>query len=466
MPHTTNRTFICSVVFLDIVEYSQQPVDEQIQLKSRFNVILSEAIKDVAVNDRIILDTGDGAAISFLGDPEDALFVALSIRDAIIGEGSSSTTRLSARIGINLGPVKLVQDINGQRNLIGDGINVAQRVMSFAKPGQVLVSRSYFEVISRLSQEYAKLFHYEGSRADKHVREHQVYSVYPEEKEKVPLPAPVKRKEEQRKETTDSDVSTSAAPTDAGEQGSKTMAADEGQPLRPSQPSALLLGWKKMLGSWSVIWIDWKERLSGWVARSLNGIKTLISWVAKSFNWNAMRNNRTMLYVGAALAVILISVPVILWRTGGTPAKAPGTVPSPTSVATPEVTQKAETASKAKKIEIPAVAKKAEIPSETKKIEAPAEAKTAETTVPAADDQKKSETATSPEKPATVSLGIAPWGEVYVDGNKKGVSPPLNSLQLAPGKHQIEIRNTTFAPYKQTADLKPGEQLKIKHKFR
>src|SRR4030042_1014866 len=103
MSHTTNRTFICSVVFLDIVEYSQQPVDEHIQLKSRFNVILAEASKDVAVNDRIILDTGDGAAISFLGDPEDALFVALSIRDAIIGEdGSAKLPRLSARIGINL----------------------------------------------------------------------------------------------------------------------------------------------------------------------------------------------------------------------------------------------------------------------------------------------------------------------------------------------------------------------------
>ena len=457
MAHTTNRTFICSVVFLDIVEYSNQPVDEQIQLKSRCNVILSEAIKDVAVNDRIILDTGDGAAISFLGDPEDALFVALSIRDAIIGEDSSAKPpRLSARIGINLGPVKLVQDINGQRNLIGDGINVAQRVMNFAKPGQILVSRSYFEVISRLSQEYSKLFHYEGSRADKHVREHQVYSVYPEEKEKVPLPAPVKRKEELRKETTETDVSPSAAPTEVGAQGGKTMAADEGQLLRPSQPSALLLGWKKMLGNWSAIWIDWKERLSAWGAKSLNGVRMLISGGAKSLNWDAIRNNRTMLYVGAALVVILISVPVILWRTGGTPVKAPETIQPPTSVVTPEVTQKAETSTKAKKIEAPA---------ETKKIEVPAEAKMAETPAPAANDQKKSETTTSPEKPATVSLGIAPWGEVYVDGNKKGVSPPLNSLQLAPGKHQIEIRNTTFAPYKQAVDLKPGEQFKLKHKF-
>jgi hypothetical protein len=67
-----NRTFICSVVFLDIVEYSKKPVEEQIRLKEHFNVILSEAIRDIAVNDRIMIDTGDGAAIGFLGDPEDA----------------------------------------------------------------------------------------------------------------------------------------------------------------------------------------------------------------------------------------------------------------------------------------------------------------------------------------------------------------------------------------------------------
>ena len=41
----------------------------------------------------------------------------------------------------------------------------------------------------------------------------------------------------------------------------------------------------------------------------------------------------------------------------------------------------------------------------------------------------------------------------------------MNNLQVPPGKHQIEIRNTTFPPYKQSVDLKPGEQLKIRHKF-
>lgn len=174
----SNRTFICSVVFLDIVEYSKKPVAEQIQHKERLNALLTEALANVAVNDRIILDTGDGAALSFLGDPEDALFVSLSLRDALAGPSPQSAgPEMKMRIGINLGPVKLVKDINGQPNIIGDGINVAQRVMSFADPGQILVSRSFYEVVSCLSEGYVKLFHYEGSRTDKHVREHEVYAV-------------------------------------------------------------------------------------------------------------------------------------------------------------------------------------------------------------------------------------------------------------------------------------------------
>src|ERR1044072_6733061 len=91
MLDTANRTFICSVVFIDLVGYSKKPVTEQIRLKTSLTSTLSEAIKDIPVNDRIILDTGDGAALSFLGDPEDALFVTLSLREAMIREGRTAT---------------------------------------------------------------------------------------------------------------------------------------------------------------------------------------------------------------------------------------------------------------------------------------------------------------------------------------------------------------------------------------
>ena len=87
-----NRTFICSVVFIDLVGYSKKPVTEQIRLKTSLTNNLSEAIKDIPVSDRIILDTGDGAAISFLGDPEDALFVTLSLREKMVADNATATT--------------------------------------------------------------------------------------------------------------------------------------------------------------------------------------------------------------------------------------------------------------------------------------------------------------------------------------------------------------------------------------
>jgi serine/threonine protein kinase len=66
---------------------------------------------------------------------------------------------------------------------------------------------------------------------------------------------------------------------------------------------------------------------------------------------------------------------------------------------------------------------------------------------------------------ARLSLAVAPWGEVYVDGRKKGISPPLTEVRLMPGKHDIEIRNTTFPRYVQTVVLEADAHVKVKHKF-
>ena len=183
MEERGSKTIMCSVFFLDIVGYSKKSVTGQISQKERFNRYLSAAIQDVPIADRIILDTGDGAAINFLGDIEDALKTALSLREKLLSEDPGIEQPLQVRMGINLGPVRLVRDINGQPNIVGDGINVAQRVMGFADASQILVSRSYYDAVSRISPQYAGMFHYQGSRTDKHVREHEVYAIgYPGDK--------------------------------------------------------------------------------------------------------------------------------------------------------------------------------------------------------------------------------------------------------------------------------------------
>ncbi len=170
-----SRTWLCSVVFLDIVGYTANAVTQQIAMKQRLQDLIADGVADVPKNERIIVDTGDGAALCFLGDPEEALFIALNLRDLIVSQPQEGA--FAVRIGINLGPVKVVRSLSGHQNPLGDGINNAQRVMSFAQPNQILVSRSFYDVIACLSQEYARLFSFVGTRRDKHVREHDVYEV-------------------------------------------------------------------------------------------------------------------------------------------------------------------------------------------------------------------------------------------------------------------------------------------------
>src|SRR5215813_7811708 len=170
-----NQTQICSVLVLDIVDFAKKPVAEQLSAKEQLATRLSDAISGIAANDRIVLDTGDGLAVNFLGDAEDALLVALHLLQGF----ASAPTRpeMEIRIGVNLGPVRLVRGVNGEPSLIGDGINVAERVMSFGHPGRMLLSRAYYGALTDGSEEYIPLLAYQGSRTDKHVREHEIYEI-------------------------------------------------------------------------------------------------------------------------------------------------------------------------------------------------------------------------------------------------------------------------------------------------
>jgi class 3 adenylate cyclase len=402
MADFSNRTLICSVLFIDIVEYSRKPVVEQIELKDRFNALISEALRGVAVNDRIILDTGDGAAISFIGDPEDALFVATGLRDTIAAQADSSAAELSTRMGINLGPVRLVKDINGQPNIIGDGINVAQRVMTFATPGQVLVSRSYYEVVSRLSDESSRLFSYEGSRTDKHIREHEVYAVGAN-------PAPQRRAEES---AADIRGARAVRHRDTGARLAHSAAAFVHRIVaRPGLATALAVG---------VI-----------LATALG---------ARAFR-EPPKSSEVRLREPApppAPAQEPAGRPddKLAMATGTAPRKSPGSASEPRVY--PEIPRGPPPSAARAELKSP--------PSEP--ASAPAE------------DSPSTQGAS-----AMLSLAIAPWGQIYVDGRSRGVSPPVQELELAPGRHRIEIRNSAAPTHVVTVNVKAGERLRIKHKF-
>jgi class 3 adenylate cyclase len=410
---SAGRTLVCSVLFLDIADYSQKPVAEQLQLKQAFNQALGVALEHVAARDRIILDTGDGAAITFMGDPEDALFASMAMRDL--------AGTVPVRAGVNLGPVRLVKDLNGQMNIIGDGINVAQRVMSFSRPGQLLVSRSFYEVVSCLSRDYANLFRHEGSRTDKHVRAHEVYAVVGE------TPGPRRLDEaEARAET-----------IPPGAVGWLTGTGPLG--LRRSALVAAPLAFLLVLAT-------------GVGARALIPDDTAVKPTPAPAGPSAKPAAQTPPPVAAAVPVTTAPAPAAPAPAGAAPTPAPE--PAPAAAASP-----APASGGAAGIEIPPPP-----PPKKKVVVASVEKTPGEK--PKAVEKPKAEKVAKARGPAKLEFAVAPWGEVLIDGKRRGISPPLRIIEVPAGPHTIEIRNSTFPAHVAKIEVKAGEAVKIQHRFR
>lgn len=67
--------------------------------------------------------------------------------------------------------------------------------------------------------------------------------------------------------------------------------------------------------------------------------------------------------------------------------------------------------------------------------------------------------------PVTVRLDIRPWGEVWINGIARGISPPVKELRLIPGKYQVVLRNADLPPYRGTLEIKAGKPGVISHTF-
>ncbi|RIX74296.1 serine/threonine-protein kinase [Acidovorax cavernicola] len=66
-----------------------------------------------------------------------------------------------------------------------------------------------------------------------------------------------------------------------------------------------------------------------------------------------------------------------------------------------------------------------------------------------------------------VQFNIRPWGQVFVDGADRGVSPPLKSLSLRPGIYTIEVRNGDLTAYRQRVTVQDSKSAPVvSHEFK
>ncbi|HTS52109.1 MAG TPA: PEGA domain-containing protein [Burkholderiales bacterium] len=436
---------VCSVLFLDIVEYSKKPVSEQLKVKEQFNARVSDAMRDIAVGDRIILDTGDGVAVNFLGDPEDALLVAMNLSQALASTPEREA-EVEVRTGVNLGPVRLVRDVSGQPTIIGDGINVAERVMSFARPGQVLVSRSYYETVTRSAEDYARLFAYQGSRTDKHVREHEIYEVAAPASDALDL-AQRRHRARPAKRATPIDLAESKV-------GTSRAAAQK--------------------------WLGDRALAYGAAVLSVTALAAaLVSYVSEPGDTSPAKPAKPSVPKQVELpeppppVVVTASPPEVAVAPPQVVAAAP---PAPPAASEPVKPSRRGAGQRDSGTRKPSrAAPKARKPT-SHALDAPpvhAEAKTAPALpakAPVAEEPAPASTHTNAKgiagPTALIMLAVSPWGEVVVDGKSVGVAPPLSELELAPGRYRIEIRNGAFKPYLETFDLEPNQTIRIKYKFK
>ena len=167
-----NKISICTVIAIDILDQSTKPVFRQIQDKDLFNSIINAGLHEVAAEDRVLVDTGNGTAIALFGAPESAIYLAMMIRDSIDKYNNAGNEKLLVRTAISIGPVRVMNEINGISTIQGDGLDVAERLKRLAAPSQILVSRAFYDITSGLTEEIAAMFSRVGG-------EHEVYSLRP-----------------------------------------------------------------------------------------------------------------------------------------------------------------------------------------------------------------------------------------------------------------------------------------------
>jgi serine/threonine-protein kinase len=178
------------------------------------------------------------------------------------------------------------------------------------------------------------------------------------------------------------------------------------------------------------------------------GVPIVVPW------WR--RPQPLMAAIGSAIALVVVAI-VLVTREPAVTAPVMTEGPRPASTRTiaaaPEIVPAVTAPPTVDKAAPPPAKAAAPMPSEKAAAPMPSE-KAAAATPPVA-----------PKPTGRVAFAVTPWGEIVVDGRKRGVSPPMQELQLAPGRHVIEIRNTTFPAYRETVEVAADGVLRIKHKF-
>jgi hypothetical protein len=171
--------------FTDIVASSDPTVTTNEQ--ARKIIVLNKLIERTAVfkqkdtDNTLVLPTGDGMTIGFSDSPEKPLLLALELHKDLNKYNStkrSEKDKIYLRIGLDIGPVYLIKDLNGKDNVWGPGIIMARRVMDLARDMNIIASSRIANDIRTLRPEYKYILHPIGDYLIRHGEKILIYNIY------------------------------------------------------------------------------------------------------------------------------------------------------------------------------------------------------------------------------------------------------------------------------------------------
>jgi class 3 adenylate cyclase len=175
---------LIAILAMDVAGYSRlMGLDEEgthERLKAHFGQLVDPKIREH--RGYIVKHTGDGLLVEF-SSALDSARCAAEVQRGMIGRDQdvSEERRIRFRIGINIGDV-----IVEEHDIFGDGVNVAARLQSLAKPGGTCISRAVLEQIQdNLSYPFENM----GEHTVKNIaRPIQVYALPHQTVADLPLP--------------------------------------------------------------------------------------------------------------------------------------------------------------------------------------------------------------------------------------------------------------------------------------
>src|SRR3989304_242863 len=170
--------------FTDIVAGSNPTIPTKNQVKKI--IVLNELILRTETFSKrdpqstVALPTGDGYAIGFSDSPEKPIHLAMELHQALnrYTESQRGHEKLLIRVGIDMGPVYVIKDINNMDNVWGPGIILTRRGMDLAGDMNIFASARIADDILNLSAEYKKILQPIGNESIKHGEELQLYNIY------------------------------------------------------------------------------------------------------------------------------------------------------------------------------------------------------------------------------------------------------------------------------------------------